>query len=168
MLGTHTFVRGTWGAIAGTCAQDASAHDASPQGAARLSWWCAYPVHPSSSRRFTLPRLVEQRQRAGALLLAPAAAQPPVLRPVPTTRCTSCGWRLLDGSGTWWRKCCDSGGRRGREPAPAWERPPPSVPPSCDTQGGIHSQPGIGLPATQLVCGCPRREIGRASCRERV
>lgn len=116
-----------------------------------------YPVHPSSLHRFTLPDPAERRQHVGAPLLAPAAAQPPVLRPVPTTCCTSCCWRPLDGSGTWWRKHCDLGGRRGQELALAWERPPCGVPPGCDTWGGIHSQPGIGLPATQLVCGCHGR-----------
>lgn len=142
---TQALLRGMQGAITGTRSRDASTHDAGLRGAACLNWRHVYTMHPSSLCRFVLPRLAERRQRAGVLLLAPAAAQPSVLRPVPTTCCTSCGWRPLDGCGTWWRKHCNPGGRRGQELAAAWERPPRDIPPGRGTGSGIRSQPGIGL-----------------------
>lgn len=92
------------------------------------------------------------------LLLVPVTAQPPLLGPVPTTCCPSCAWRLLDGSGTWWRKRCDLGGRRGQELASAWERPPCGLPHGRDTRGGIRWQPGtLCLPPAAPWVPCQSR-----------
>lgn len=59
----------------------------------------------------------------------------------------------------------DLGGRRGREAASAWERPPCGVPHGRDTRGGMCWRPGTALPAPGgSVDGCPgRASLGKLS-----
>lgn len=142
VLGTHTLVRSTWGMMVGT--RGRAVRGRVPE--LEVCVPCAAQL--PTAFRASSPRRAEAACRA--LLLAPVAAQPPALRPVPTTCCTSCAWRLLDGSGTWWRKRCNSGGRRGRELASAWEQPPCGVPHGRDTRGGIRWRPGTTLPASSM------------------
>lgn len=110
---------------------------------------CVYPMHPSSPWHSRVP------PRPGSGGRVPGAALGSAIHAQASSHDLLHFLRLavLDGSGTWWRKRCALGGRRGQGPASAWEQPPCGVPHGRDTQGGICWWPGTALPA-------PSRSVG--------